>query len=111
MPLAMSRQRLTSSDAMFLYLESRETMMHVAGLLQFTPPPEMPPDHLRRLVDDARAVIARLPHAPEYVRIDGVRRDDRLVLMEVEAIEPYLFLPFAPSPAEAMRRYVAAITR
>jgi len=50
----MSRQRLTSSDTMFLYLESRETMMHVAGLLQFTPPPEMPPDHLRRLVDELR---------------------------------------------------------
>jgi WS/DGAT/MGAT family acyltransferase len=57
----MTRQRLTSSDAMFLYLESRETMMHVAGLLQFTPPPEMPPDHLRRLVDELR-------HAPPVVQ-------------------------------------------
>jgi WS/DGAT/MGAT family acyltransferase len=51
----VSRSRLTSSDAMFLYLESRETMMHVAGLLQFSPPPEAPPDHLRRLVDEVRA--------------------------------------------------------
>jgi WS/DGAT/MGAT family acyltransferase len=40
---------------MFLYLESRETMMHVAGLLQFSPAPDMPPDHLRRLVDEVRA--------------------------------------------------------
>jgi WS/DGAT/MGAT family acyltransferase len=30
-------------------------MMHVAGLLQFSPPPEAPPDHLRRLVDEIRA--------------------------------------------------------
>ena len=40
---------------MFLYLESRETMMHVAGLLQFSPPPDAPSDHLRRLVDELRA--------------------------------------------------------
>ena len=40
---------------MFLYLESRETMMHVAGLLPFAPPPDPPPDHLRPLVDEMRA--------------------------------------------------------
>ncbi len=55
---AVSRQRLSPSDAMFLYLESRETMMHVAGLLQFSPPPDAPPDHLRRLVDEIRAANA-----------------------------------------------------
>ncbi|HEY7955784.1 MAG TPA: wax ester/triacylglycerol synthase family O-acyltransferase [Polyangia bacterium] len=51
----MSRQRLTASDTMFLYLESRETMMHVAGLLEFSTPPDAPPDHLRRLLDEIRA--------------------------------------------------------
>lgn len=66
-----------------------------------TPPPS--------LVADASAIVATLPHAPDYVRIDGVRRGDRLLLMEVEAIEPYLFLPFAPPDATA--RYVAAVTR
>lgn len=65
-----------------------------------TPPPT--------LVDDAREVVARLPWPADYVRIDGIRRDDRLLLMEVEAIEPYLFLPFAPA---ATARYVAAVTR
>jgi WS/DGAT/MGAT family acyltransferase len=40
---------------MFLYMESRETMMHVASLLPFTPPPDTPPDHLRRLMDEIRA--------------------------------------------------------
>src|SRR5207248_641332 len=58
----VSRNRLTSSDTMFLYLESRETMMHVAGLLTFTPPPDTPPDHLRRLVDEIRA--APVVHRP-----------------------------------------------
>ncbi|MCW5808742.1 MAG: wax ester/triacylglycerol synthase family O-acyltransferase [Deltaproteobacteria bacterium] len=48
-------KRLTPSDAMFLYGESRETMMHVAGLLLFTPAPDTPPDFLRQLMDDLRA--------------------------------------------------------
>ena len=67
MPLAMSRQRLTSSDAMFLYLESRETMMHVAGLLTFAPPPDAPPDHLRRLVDEMR--VAPVVHRPWNLKL------------------------------------------
>jgi diacylglycerol O-acyltransferase / wax synthase len=46
---------LTVSDAMFLYMESRETMMHVAGLMPFAPPPDARPDHLRALVDELRA--------------------------------------------------------
>jgi WS/DGAT/MGAT family acyltransferase len=74
MSLAMSRQRLTSSDAMFLYLESRETMMHVAGLLTFAPPPDAPPDHLRRLVDEMR--VAPVVHRPWNLKL---RTPDLLV--------------------------------
>jgi diacylglycerol O-acyltransferase / wax synthase len=47
-------RRLSPSDAMFLYGESRETMLHVAGLLQFTPPADADPDHLRHLMDEIR---------------------------------------------------------
>jgi WS/DGAT/MGAT family acyltransferase len=39
---------------MFLYGESRETMMHVAGLLPFSPPPDAKKDHLRLLMDEIR---------------------------------------------------------
>lgn len=39
---------------MFLYGESRETMMHVGGLLPFSPPPDASPDHLRDLMDEIR---------------------------------------------------------
>jgi WS/DGAT/MGAT family acyltransferase len=70
----VSRNRLTSSDAMFLYLESRETMMHVAGLLTFAPPPDTPPDHLRRLVDEIRA--APVVHRPWSLKL---RTPDLLV--------------------------------
>jgi WS/DGAT/MGAT family acyltransferase len=46
---------------MFLYGESREQMMHVAGLLQFTPPPDTPPDHLRHLMDEVREAPVHRP--------------------------------------------------
>jgi len=45
---------LSALDKLFLYLETRETMMHVAGLLPFTPPPDAPPDFLRELVAEVR---------------------------------------------------------
>lgn len=47
-------KRLTPSDSMFLYGETREVMFHVAGLMPFTPPPDAPPDFLRRLMDEIR---------------------------------------------------------
>jgi WS/DGAT/MGAT family acyltransferase len=47
-------KRLSPSDAMFLYGESRETMMHVAGLMPFSPPPDAAPDHLRHLMNEIR---------------------------------------------------------
>lgn len=50
-------KRLTPSDAMFLYGESREQMMHVAAMMPFTPPPDASPDHLRELMDEVRAGI------------------------------------------------------
>lgn len=42
---------------MFLYGESRDQMMHVAGLMPFTPPPGTPPDALRVLMDEVRAGV------------------------------------------------------
>jgi glutathione synthase/RimK-type ligase-like ATP-grasp enzyme len=55
----------------------------------------------------ADKVLAALPVAPLYARIDGVVRDGRFELMEVEVIEPYLFLPGAGDAAVA--RYVDAV--
>jgi len=47
-------KRLSPSDAMFLYGESREQMMHVAGLMPFTPAPGSSPDQLRELMSELR---------------------------------------------------------
>jgi WS/DGAT/MGAT family acyltransferase len=48
-------KRLTPSDTMFLYGESREQMMHVAGLMPFTPAPGSSPDHMRELMNELRS--------------------------------------------------------
>jgi diacylglycerol O-acyltransferase / wax synthase len=50
-------KRLAPSDAMFLYGESREQMMHVAAMMPFTPPPDARPDHLRHLMDEIRTSV------------------------------------------------------
>ena len=55
----------------------------------------------------AAAILKALPTETVYARIDGVERDGRFELMEVEVIEPYLFLPGAPEGA--VDRYVAAV--
>jgi WS/DGAT/MGAT family acyltransferase len=39
---------------MFLYGESREQMMHVAGLMPFTPAPDSSPEQLRELMNELR---------------------------------------------------------
>jgi WS/DGAT/MGAT family acyltransferase len=48
-------KRLSPSDTMFLYGESREQMMHVAGMMPFSPAPDASPDHLRELMNELRA--------------------------------------------------------
>lgn len=57
----MAGKKLSMFDAMFLAGESREAMMHVGGLLVFTPPPDAHPQHLRRLADELRGEVAIHP--------------------------------------------------
>lgn len=59
----------------------------------------------RRLTDAARRVFAALPELPLYARVDGTEDGESFVLMEVELIEPVLFLGHggaAPRLAEAI---------
>jgi len=59
------------------------------------------PDHL---VEQAARTLTALPTMPLYARVDGIVRDDRFVLMELELIEPNLFLDFEPTAPERMAR-------
>src|SRR5690606_25586191 len=58
-------------------------------------------------IEAAEAARAGAPEELLYVRIDLVLGDDdRWRVIEIEAIEPYLFLDFAPEGAD---RFVEAI--
>jgi glutathione synthase/RimK-type ligase-like ATP-grasp enzyme len=46
----------------------------------------------RAVVDECRRIVAALPERPVYARVDGVRTATEWLLMEVELIEPTLFL-------------------
>jgi len=50
----MKTRRLSPNDAMFLYGESPETMMHVASLIRFSRPEDAPPHLLREIIDEVR---------------------------------------------------------
>ena len=51
------------------------------------------------------ACLAALPEQPLYARVDGVVRDGTLIVIEVEVLEPALFMEFDPPSAE---RFAAA---
>ncbi|OBK24301.1 diacylglycerol O-acyltransferase [Mycobacterium asiaticum] len=53
--MSKTARRLGPQDMLFLYGESSSTMMHVGGLMPFTPPPDAPRDFLRQLVDESKA--------------------------------------------------------
>jgi hypothetical protein len=67
-----------------------------------TLPGEPHPD----LVCQARAAVTAVGWPLLYARVDGVERDGKLLVMELEVTEPSLFLGLGPGAAE---RFAAAI--
>jgi glutathione synthase/RimK-type ligase-like ATP-grasp enzyme len=74
-------------------------------------PAEPPPP----LVHDAHDVVAAAARRcglaisdVAYARVDGVQRDGRLLLMELECLEPHLFLGYSPTAATRLARAVLA---
>jgi glutathione synthase/RimK-type ligase-like ATP-grasp enzyme len=49
-----------------------------------------------REIDQAHSFVKAVPHACAYARVDVFRRSGDLYLMELELIEPYLYLELAP---------------
>ena len=58
------------------------------------------------VVAQAQEVLAAAPSAGLYARVDGVLREGRLILMELEQIEPYLYLADVPGSVD---RFVQAL--
>ncbi len=54
-------KRLSPSDAMFLYGESRDQMLHVAAMMPFGPLPGGHPDTLRELMGEIRGAMVQRP--------------------------------------------------
>lgn len=63
------------------------------------------------LVTQAEACLRALPETPLYARVDGVRRGGTLVVLEVEVLEPALFLETDPTSAERFARATLARLR
>jgi glutathione synthase/RimK-type ligase-like ATP-grasp enzyme len=58
----------------------------------------------RDSIETAQAYVDFLPQTPLYARVDGLVRPDGFMLMELELIDPYLYLEFAPGSADVMAR-------
>lgn len=62
------------------------------------------------IISQAQTALAAMPGKPVYARVDGLIRGDELTVMEVELIEPGLYLNLAPGAddrfAEAIERSV-----
>jgi glutathione synthase/RimK-type ligase-like ATP-grasp enzyme len=67
--------------------------------------PARAPEHL---ATTAREILRFLPQDPVYARVDLVEAGERVYLMEVELIEPELFLEHSPM---AVERFAAAIIK
>jgi glutathione synthase/RimK-type ligase-like ATP-grasp enzyme len=64
------------------------------------------------LIEGAARCLAVLPTTPLYARVDGIVRDNQFVLMELELIEPNLFLDLEPTaPARMALGIVRRLTR
>src|SRR5690606_39185061 len=63
----MGTKKLSVMDAMFLAAETRESMMHVGGMLTFTLPPDAPSTFLRQIADELRGDVP--VYAPWNLRL------------------------------------------
>lgn len=60
------------------------------------------------VAEQGAAALRALPEPPLYARVDGVVRDGVLVVIEVEVLEPALFMDVDPASAD---RFAAATVR
>jgi glutathione synthase/RimK-type ligase-like ATP-grasp enzyme len=50
--------------------------------------------------EQGAGALRALPELPLYARVDGVIRDGELIVIEVEVLEPALFMEFDPAAAD-----------
>jgi glutathione synthase/RimK-type ligase-like ATP-grasp enzyme len=64
------------------------------------------------LIAQAKSFVDQVPERLLYARVDGIVRDGKLYLMELELIEPFLFLQYSEAAparfADAIQRFAEA---
>jgi glutathione synthase/RimK-type ligase-like ATP-grasp enzyme len=68
--------------------------------------PQTPPEHV---LTTAREIVSRAPARWLYARVDGVEIGRKFVLVELEMLEPSLFLASAPGAAERFADAIAQV--
>lgn len=66
----MAARRISALDATFLQIETRDTPVHVAGLMVFQLPDDAPPGFVRQIVQTYRAALPL--HAPWQLKLAKV---------------------------------------
>jgi hypothetical protein len=61
------------------------------------------------LIEQAQQIINRINDPLLFARVDGIELDGRLVLMELELIEPFLFLTSSPHAIERFARAILTL--
>jgi hypothetical protein len=64
-----------------------------------------------RLRQDCETILERLEHPWLYARVDGIEVAGRFMLMELELIEPFLFLGSEPAAADRLASAVESLAR
>ena len=52
------------------------------------------------VAEQGAAALRALPELPLYARVDGIERDGQLIVIEVEVLEPALFMDLDPATAD-----------
>lgn len=62
-------------------------------------------------IQEASAIVDQLPEPVLYARVDGVERNGEFLLMELELIEPVLFLSLCAAAEKLAKAIAAAVQR
>lgn len=105
----MGGKVLSPMDAMFVYGESRDTMMHVAGLLPFSPPPDAPPDFVGRLMEEIRDTVQIEAPWNRKLKTPGVKLNPRHKWIEDQAFDLDYHLRHSALPVPGDERQLGVL--
>lgn len=94
-------KNLNPLDASWLMVESRDTPMHVGGLLRFSVPDDLPADFFRKLIADFRSVRKFSPPWNQRLRTPGMNLKNLWPAWELESdidLEHHVRLSALPTP-------------